>query len=168
MPVRSGVQKHHFKVFGFSLSAVVALGAAGCSKGGQQRQGPPPLAVDVATAKIGDIATFISLDGQIAPLQDSTLSSPQSGTVSAVLVNEGDRVSTGQLLAQLDDSTFRALSSANQLVAAQAMAKLKSSSIQAPISQQQYSSPRSQATQVYQAAQKRISTDQAALKNAEF
>ena len=162
------MQKHHFKVFVFSLSAVVALGAAGCSKGGQQRQGPPPLAVDVATAKIGDIATFISLDGQIAPLQDSTLSSPQSGTVSAVLVNEGDRVSTGQLLAQLDDSTFRAQLSANQAIAAQAMAKLKSSSIQAPISQQQYSSSLSQATQVYQAAQNRISTDQAALKNAEL
>src|SRR6202049_4123572 len=168
MPVRSGVQKHHFKVFVFSLSAVVALGAAGCSKGGQARQGPPPLAVDVATPMIGDIATFISLDGQIAPLQDSTLSSPQSGTVSAVLGNEGDRVTTGQLLAQLDDSTYRAQLAANQATASQALAKLKSSSIQAPISQQQYSSSMSQATEVLQAAQNRISTDQAALKNAEL
>ncbi len=158
----------HLQVIALGLSAVVAAGAAGCAKGGQQRQGPPPLAVDVAKAKLGDIATFISLDGQIAPLQDSTLSSSQSGTLAAVMVNEGDRVSRGQLLAQLDDSTYRAQLAGNQATAAQAAAKLKSSSIQAPISSQQYNSAQSQAREVFQAAQNRISTDRASLKNAEL
>ena len=158
----------HLKVFVLGMSVVAALGAVGCSKGSQKNQGPPPLAVDVAKAKVGDIATYISLDGQIAPLQDSTLSSPQSGTVAAVLVNEGDRVSRGQLLAKLDDSTFLAQLAANQATAAQAVAKLKSSSLQAPISSQQYSSAVSQATQVLQAAKNRISTDEAALKNADL
>jgi HlyD family secretion protein len=165
--VRFVVQKH-LKVLVLVMTAGAALGAAGCSRGGQQRQGPPPLAVDVAKAKVGDIATFISLDGQIAPLQDSTLSSPQSGTLAAVLVNEGDRVSRGQLLAQIDDSTYRAQLAANQALAAQAAAKLRSSSIQLPISSQQYSSAQSQASQVLSAAKNRIATDQAALKNAEL
>jgi HlyD family secretion protein len=165
--MRTVVQKH-LQIFALGLAAVAAAGITGCSKGAPQRQGPPPLAVDVSKAKLGDIATFIALDGQIAPLQDSTLSSSQSGTLAAVVVNEGDRVSRGQLLAQLDDSTYRAQLAANQATAAQAMAKLKSSAIQAPISSQQYSSAQSQARQVLQAAQNRISTDQAALKNADL
>jgi multidrug efflux pump subunit AcrA (membrane-fusion protein) len=156
------------KVRVFAMLAVAAIVTTGCGRGGQQHQGPPPLAVDVAKAKIGDIATYVSLDGQIAPLQDSTLSSSQSGTLASVLVNEGDRVSRGQLLAQLDDSTYRAQLAGNQATATQAQAKLRSSSIQMPISKQQYSSGLSQSQQAFQAAQNRVSTDRAALKNTEL
>jgi multidrug efflux pump subunit AcrA (membrane-fusion protein) len=97
--------------------AAFALGitVAGCGGGGKTAQkGPPPLAVDVATAKRQDIATTIVLDGQITPLQQSTLSSTQSGTVTEVLVNEGDRVTKGELLAKLDDSQLRAQLAANE------------------------------------------------------
>ncbi len=151
-----------------ALVAAAAILVAGCGRGAQQRQGPPPLAVDVARAQRGDIATFVSLDGQIAPLQDSTLSSSQSGTLAAVLVNEGDQVRRGELLARLDDSTYRAQLAANQATAAQAEAKLRSSSMQAPISQQQYKATVSNAEQAYQAALNRITTAAAALKNAEL
>jgi RND family efflux transporter MFP subunit len=151
----------------FAVSALVVV-LAGCGGGAQKAQGPPPLAVDVAKATLTDVATYVSLDGQIAPLQDSTLSSTQSGTVAAVLVNEGDVVSRGQLLARLDDSTFRAQLAANVAAASQAQAQLRKSSIQAPISSQQYNSGLSTAQQGWLAAQNRVSTDVAALKNAEL
>ncbi len=79
----------------------MAFTACGPKGGGAQRsQGPPPLAVDVSQAKRQDIATFVTLDGQIAPLQEATLSTPQSGNVAAVYVNEGQRVGRGQLAGQ--------------------------------------------------------------------
>jgi RND family efflux transporter MFP subunit len=149
-------------------AAMLVVVLAACGQGGQKNQGPPPLVVDVAKATVKDVATYVLLDGQIAPLQDSTLSSTQSGTVAAVLVNEGDIVSRGQLLARLDDSTFRAQLAANVAAASQAEATLKKSAIQAPISSQQYNSGLSTAQQGWLAAQNAVSTDVAALKNAEL
>jgi RND family efflux transporter MFP subunit len=151
-----------------ALVAAAAVVTSGCSRGAPQKQGPPPLAVDVATASQRDIATYISLDGQIAPVLDSTLSSPQSGTIATVLVNEGDRVTPGQLLAHLDDSALRAQLAANEAAVAESQAHLSSTSLQAPISSQQYSSAVDQAQQAVQQAQNRIATDRAALKNAQL
>jgi multidrug efflux pump subunit AcrA (membrane-fusion protein) len=150
----------------FALAAALVL--TGCSGGGQKHQGPPPLAVDVTRATRHDIATYITLDGQITPLQQSTLSSTQSGTVAEVLVNEGDRVHQGELLARLDDSQLRAQLAANEALVGQSRAKLSSSQIQAPISSQQYSASVSQAAQNLEQAQNRVETDVAALKNAEL
>jgi HlyD family secretion protein len=156
------------KVRALAFVAIAGMTFAGCSGGKKPPQGPPPLAVDVTKAQQRDIATQIILDGQIAPLQESTLSSTQSGTVSAVLVNEGDRVSKGQLLAKLDDSQLRAQLAANEATVAQSAAHLSSSSVQAPISSQQYSSAESSAQQNLLTAQNRVQTDVAALKNAQL
>jgi len=124
------------------------------------------LAVDVAKASQRDIATFVSLDGQIAPVLEAALSSSQSGTIAAVFVNEGDRVSRGERLAQLDDATLRAQLAANQAIVAQSAARVRSSALQAPISSQQYGGALTQAQQTVQQARNRIATDQAALNNA--
>jgi len=152
----------------FALAIAAAVAVSGCSKGPQQKQGPPPLAVEVAQAAQRDIATYVTLDGQIAPLQESTLGSPQSGTLAQVLVNEGDRVSSGQLLARLDVSQLQAQLDANAAAVAQSEARLRSSAVQAPISSQQYTSAVTQAEQALQQAQNRIATDVAALKNAKL
>jgi HlyD family secretion protein len=149
-----------------ALVMAVALAASGCSGGKKAQEGPPPLAVDVSKAQQRDIATYITLDGQIVPLLQSTLSSTQSGTVAAVYANEGDRVTNGELLAKLDDSQLRAQLAANQATVAQSEARLHSSTIQAPISSQQYSSSLSAAQQGLQQAQNRVATDVAALNNA--
>lgn len=96
------------------LVASTFILSAGCSHA-QQRPGPPPLAVNVASAQRSDIATYLTLDGQIAPKQQSQLALQQSGTVIRVDVVQGQRVRAGQELAKLDDSTLRA-----NLVSAQA------------------------------------------------
>jgi len=156
------------KVRALAFAAVASFLLAGCAGGKKGPAGPPPLAVDVTKAQQRDIATQITLDGQIAPLLESTLSSTQSATVTEVLVNEGDRVRKGQLLAQLDVSLLQAQLASNVATVKQSQARLASSAQQAPINSQQYSSAVSQAQQNLQAAQNRVQTDIAALKNAQL
>jgi HlyD family secretion protein len=165
-----GVREERFEMRfrGFALvAAVVGLLTAGCG-GKSQQQGAAPLAVDVSKATQRDIATYMTLDGQITPLLQSSLSTPQSGTLTAVYVNEGDFVKKGQLLAQLDDSALRAQLAANVATVAESQAHLQSSAIQAPISSQTYSSSLSQAEQNLKQAQNRVATDEAALANSKL
>ncbi len=119
------------------------------------------MVVEVTPAVRRTIATTASLDGQIAPMLNSTLSSPQSGNVIAVYVNEGDRVRQGELLAKIDDSTLRAqLVQAEGQIAA-ARGKLQGSTITQPIEATQYDT-------TYRQAQERLHADEAALRNAEI
>jgi HlyD family secretion protein len=128
------MQYHRLAVAG-ALAAAVILG--GCAKKGPQQRGPMALDVEVAQAQRRDIATYLTLDGQIAPLEDSTLSFQQSGPVTAVYVNQGDRVSAGQLLAKIDDSTLRAQLGQVEAQIAQASAQAQSSALNVPITQSQ-------------------------------
>jgi len=146
---------------------VLGLGIAGCG-GKAPPPAPAPLAVDVAAAKRQDISTSVVLDGQIAPVLQSTLSSTQSGTISDVLVNEGDRVHRGQLLAKLDTSLLEAQLQGDVATVQQSQAKLAGSAIAAPISSQQYSSAVTQAGQALQAARNTVAADEAALRNADL
>ncbi len=120
-----------------ALAATVILG--GCASKGPQQRGPMALDVEVAQAQRRDIATYLTLDGQIAPLEDSTLSFQQSGPVTAVYVNQGDRVSAGQLLAKIDDSTLRAQLGQVEAQISQASAQAQSSALNVPITQSQTS-----------------------------
>ncbi len=148
-------------------AAVAILGTSACSKGGgAQGAGSPPLAVDVGKAVTQDIATYLTLDGQVTPLQESILSLPQSGTVAAVYVNEGQRVTAGELLAKLDDSTFRAQLAANQAVVGQSVAQLRSSSLTTPITAQTVSSAVVSAQQTVAQAQNTLIAAQSAYSTA--
>ncbi len=115
-----------------ALTAAVLLG--GCSKPPQQR-GAPALDVDVAQAQRRDIATYLSLDGQISPLEQSTLSFQQSGPLTTVNVVQGDRVSAGELLARIDASTLQAQLAQVQAQIAQASAQAQASQLNVPITQ---------------------------------
>ncbi len=127
------MQYHRLAVAGI-LAASVVLG--GCARHAQQR-GPVALDVEAAQAQRRDIATYLTLDGQVAPLQESTLSFQQSGPISAIYVNQGDRVSSGQLLAKIDDSTLRAQLAQVEAQTAQASSQAQSSALNVPITQQQ-------------------------------
>lgn len=131
---------------------------AGCA-GKQQHPVQPPLAVDAQPVTRQEIATYIQLDGQITPLQQSNLSLPQSGTLSAVYVTEGDRATRGQLLAKIDDSTLRA-----QL--AQAKATLSGSALSTPVTEQQNSTALIAAEQSFANAKNNVTSAQAAYDNA--
>ena len=95
----------------YQQAAAAVLGTAfflgGCSGHAPQAQ-TPPLSVDVASATRQTIATYATFDGQIQPLQQSTLAFQQNGTMTAIYVNVGDRVTKGEALARIDDSVLRA------------------------------------------------------------
>jgi multidrug efflux pump subunit AcrA (membrane-fusion protein) len=147
------------RIRAFALVAAAVL-ASGCGGKGQS-QAAAPLAVDVAKASQRDIATYMTLDGQITPFLDSTLASSQSGTLAGVYVNEGDVVHKGELLAKLDDSQLRAQLAANQATVAQSESKVNGSMVQAPINSAQYNTTEHQ-------AEAKLASDKAALANAEL
>src|ERR1700677_3966080 len=89
------------------LALSLGIVATSCSGSGSGARGRPPTVVDVARAVRGNISTYTTFDGQVAPLLNATLSSPQSGNVVGVYVNEGDRVRQGELLAKIDDASLR-------------------------------------------------------------
>jgi HlyD family secretion protein len=150
-------------------AAILAIAATACGKGGgggAARSGPPPLAVDVAKAQRQDIATFVTLDGQIAPVQEATLSSQQSGNVAAVYVNEGQHVSRGQIVAKLDDSTLRAQLAQQLAIVQQQSAQLGGATLQAPVTAAQASNTVVTAQQQLAAARNGLQTAQAAYQSA--
>lgn len=145
------------RLFAFGLGIAVA-GCAGSGSGARSR---PPAVVDVAHAVRGNIATYVTFDGQIAPLLNATLSSPQSGNVVGVFVNEGDRVRQGELLAKIDDASLREQLAQARGEVTQAQGHLRSSAISQPIASTQYGSALWQ-------ARASIDTDDAALRNAKL
>jgi HlyD family secretion protein len=119
------------------LAIACALAASlvleGCSRGGGGAHGPQPLNVNTAQATRKDIATFVTLDGQIAPLEQSNLSFQQSAPILSMYANIGDVVSQGQLLASIDPSNLRAQLSAAQATASQAAASARGAQIGLPV-----------------------------------
>ena len=144
-----------------AVAAAVGIGLTGCGKQQAGPKGPPALNVDTAIAMRRDIATYLNLDGQIAPLQDATLSVQQNGPLTGVYVNEGQHVSAGQILAKVDDSTMRAQLTQDQALISQAAARAQSSALSVPMVQQQMSAG-------VQTARNTLSSDKAALANAQL
>jgi HlyD family secretion protein len=112
-----------------ALCGALALG--GCGQGPQQQT--PPLSVDVASARRSNIATYISLDGQVAPLEQSTLAFQQNAAITAIYVNVGDLVHPGQVLARIDDSVLRAQSAQARAQAVQQGATAQGSQVGLPV-----------------------------------
>jgi len=71
--------------------------------------------VQTVTVDRSDTAITISANGTVQPAQSVNVSPKSSGVLKQLLVKEGDRVETGQILAYMDDSNFQ-----GQLIQAQA------------------------------------------------
>jgi HlyD family secretion protein len=76
-------------------------------------------ATQTAVASLGDLVVFASGTGEVVPLQETTLSFDEQGTLVEILVGVGDQVATGDVLARL-----RVNKSGAQLAADIAQAKL--------------------------------------------
>jgi multidrug efflux pump subunit AcrA (membrane-fusion protein) len=113
-----------------AAAAVLPVLAACGAKG---PPAPPPLSVDAAAAVRQNLATYLTLDGQIAPLDQSTLAFQQSGTIMKINVNIGDMVHRGQLLATIDPRTLQAQLDQAQAQAAQASASAQGAVVGLPV-----------------------------------
>jgi len=97
----------------FLAAAACACGgddeaAAGRPGGGGPGGGPPVAVVETATVEEGSIAREIELSGVVEPIRTVSVNSQLATTVSAVFAEEGDRVSTGSVLARLQDAELTA------------------------------------------------------------
>lgn len=94
------------------LVAMIAL--AGCKKGGDTPAGDeearPPAAVTCAPVSATTIEDLVEVTGVIAPPPklDAVVTSPVVGRVAQVTIEEGDKVTAGQLLAIVEDPSLPA------------------------------------------------------------
>jgi HlyD family secretion protein len=98
------------------IAAVIA--AVVVFSGWMKLRGNGVVAVRAESVARQDIASVISTNGKIEPVNNFEAHAPAPATVTRVLVNEGDHVRAGQLLVQLDDADARAQ-------AARALAELR-------------------------------------------
>jgi HlyD family secretion protein len=103
-------------------SAVVAAGV-GISQSGLLT--PPPLAAD-QTAEVTrqTLAVQIQANGTVVPVRKVNLAPKEAGRVLELLVDEGDRISEGQLIARMDSEQLQAQVNQQRANLARAQANL--------------------------------------------
>ncbi len=92
-----------------AISCVIPALMMGCQGSGNSAEhtaAAPVPAVNVETvhASVRDVSRLISLPADVRPWQEATLYSRVPGTLSSILVDRGDSVKTGQLLATISAS----------------------------------------------------------------
>lgn len=97
---------------GIFVALVGAASMGGCSSkpAADSAKDPSPVAeVTVTQVKSGDIAEILNITGTIAalPNMDVKIPSQVAGRVVDMKVAEGDRVGAGQLLAKIDERSYR-------------------------------------------------------------
>jgi multidrug efflux pump subunit AcrA (membrane-fusion protein) len=97
------------------LTGVVVVVAGGAATWWFLRPAEASSQPIIAEATVGTQRQTVSASGTIAPAEQADLNFAVGGTVTAVLVKEGDQVAAGQPLATVDDTLLQA-----QLTAAQA------------------------------------------------
>lgn len=97
-----------------SLAFVTILLLAGCNNGGQQDNGnddekddAPPVPVEVGAVTRGDIFAVYKGTAPIEALAEADVIAKVAGEVREILVEEGDEVVKGQVLARLDGDRLR-------------------------------------------------------------
>ena len=95
-----------------SLAIVLALGFGLLGRGRETQaqqpaaKGPPPAAVEIASATAGDFAAVQWVPGTVVSREDARIASEQSGRVVFV-VEVGARAKRGDVIARLDDEALR-------------------------------------------------------------
>src|ERR1700733_9282988 len=107
----------------WAVAILVVLGAGGYGVAAALR---PSHAIDpskLATVDRGDLARVVVATGKIQPLSKAEIKSKASGLVKKIFVDYGDRVKSGQILAELDKVQLEAAQRAAKanLQAAEAM-----------------------------------------------
>ena len=83
---------------------------------------PVQVAMAVSPAADADAGAVLQATGYVTARRQATVSAQITGTLTAVLIEEGDHVKKGQVLARLDDSAWKAALAAAKAQAAAAHA----------------------------------------------
>ncbi len=104
-------------------AALLALAAGAAWYAYTGRRTPAPR-YQTATAQIGNLVVKVSATGNLQPTNQVDVGSELSGTVERVYVDDNDRVSRGQVLAQLDLSRLQDQVARSEAALAQAEAQV--------------------------------------------
>ena len=113
---------------GLALASATLVLVAGCGKGeGGDETAEMTAEITVVKVARGDIQRVITLSGNVIalPNQDVKVSALVSGRITTLNVAEGDRVTKGEVMATLDDSTYQQQYQQAQATLSQAQATLK-------------------------------------------
>jgi RND family efflux transporter MFP subunit len=89
-----------------ALAAVIAVATSGCSKSetaqAKAREGTPKT-VQAEPVREASVRRAVDVVGTLAAVDEVTISSEADGKVAKIMADLGDRVTSGQLLVQLDN-----------------------------------------------------------------
>ena len=132
--MQSGINRHRMRAGSIALAiAVTAVTFAGCKRGeagdAKAESAPAPTTVgteNVVVVSQAELASGPAISGNLQAAQEATVRAQIGGTVLQTLVDEGSRVSTGTLLARIDDRTIRDqyLSARSAVTSAQSAAEV--------------------------------------------
>lgn len=120
-----------------------------------------PKAVEVITLKPRDAQIWLALSGRVVADESTEIASPITGRVVAVYVEEGDTVSQGQQLAQLESDAYQA-----QVSEAQARLEQQRALLQQTLEGERVERRQEIAAQVNEAKRNLASTRQQLAANA--
>ena len=88
------------------IALALAVTLAGCSESAQSAEGParerPAKAIDTEPVRREAVNRTVNISGTLAAENEVTVSSQAEGVVSRILADLGDRVTSGQVLVELD------------------------------------------------------------------
>jgi RND family efflux transporter MFP subunit len=129
-------------IVGAVALVLVALGAGGWWMAAH-RAIPVRTATAGAPGKDGDAGAVLQATGYVTARRQATVSAQITGTLTEVLIEEGDHVSKGQVLARLEDSAYRASLEAARASARAAEAQV--GQLQAQLTQARHDAARQEA-----------------------
>jgi RND family efflux transporter MFP subunit len=109
------------------VGSLAGFRAITANKGDDKKSTPVVLEftpADIAIVEIRELERSIAFSGSLSPLLQTTVRSKVSGEVNRVLAREGEAVSAGQLLAQIDTADLRSRLDAQSAALEEAKAKL--------------------------------------------
>jgi HlyD family secretion protein len=113
------------KLFAASMAVAMML-LAGCGKGKSKEDAgdeqEPPAKVTVETAVLGAIDHVVTADAVLYPINQANVMPKLAAPVRRMLVNRGDHVRAGQVLAELESADLAASESESQALYQQSQA----------------------------------------------
>jgi len=107
------------KIIAAVVVLVVAVGVVAFLVAGQQGSGPE---IETATATKQELAVTVTASGKVEPSVNADVFPPGAGTIDTIDVLEGEKVTAGQKIAQMDTDAFELQVSQARAALAQAKA----------------------------------------------
>src|SRR5687768_2624542 len=114
------------------LAGAVAAGIAWYSK--QPREDGPDY--KTATVARGDLTQVVTANGQLSPVKNVQVGSQISGIINDIKVDFNSRVKEGEVIAQIDPSTYQRIVEQAQAELANAQAGLELAEVEAKRAEQ--------------------------------